>query len=221
MILTCYPLLEKEPSDKQKSIKDEGPLTELMADILITSFKLWHFVLYPTTRQRPIFSKYLKNKHYVWKFPSIRTHFTYPVFMFKSLFLITFLMIIISIFLPLLWFRKKVSPHGPAPLRGYYLFYFSCLGLGFMLVEIPLIQKFILLLGQPLYSIAVILAALLISSGVGSLLSGRISEKASSSALRGVICVICALVISTIYGLPVLFDACLGMSTAVRVLFPS
>ena len=138
--------------------------------------------------------------------------------MFKSLFLITLLMIIISIFLPLLWFRKKVSPHGPAPLRGYYLFYFSCLGLGFMLVEIPLIQKFILLLGQPLYSISTILAALLVSSGVGSMLSGRISEKAGLFAVRSVTWIICALLIITIYGLPVLFDACLGMSTAIRIL---
>ena len=172
----------------------------------------------PTTDNNPFFFNFLKPTHYFWKLPSIQTHFTYPVFMFKSLFLITFLMIIISIFLPLLWFRKKVSPHVPAPLRGYYLFYFSCLGLGFMLVEIPLIQKFILLLGQPLYSISVILAALLISSGVGSMLSGRISEKAGPSALRSVICIICTLLIITIYGLPVLFDACLGMSTAIRIL---
>ena len=172
----------------------------------------------PTTDNNPFFFNFLKPIHYVWKFPSIQTHFTYPVFMFKSLFLITLLMIIISIFLPLLWFRKKVSPHGSAPQRGYYLFYFSCLGLGFMLVEIPLIQKFILLLGQPLYSISTILAALLISSGVGSMLSGRISEKAGLSAVRSVTCIICTLLIITIYGLPALFDACLGMSTAIRIL---
>jgi hypothetical protein len=50
------------------------------------------------------------------------------------------------------------------------------------------------------------------------MLSGRISEKAGPSALRSVIGSICTLLIITIYGLPVLFDACLGMSTAIRIL---
>lgn len=46
--------------------------------------------------------------------------------------------------------------------------------MSFMFVEITLIQKFILFLGHPLYSIALIISALLFSSGVGSLLSKKI-----------------------------------------------
>lgn len=51
--------------------------------------------------------------------------------------------------------------------------YFSCLGVGFMLVEIPLMQKLILVLGHPTLALTVVLAALLLGGGIGSALSQR------------------------------------------------
>lgn len=53
------------------------------------------------------------------------------------------------------------------------ILYAALIGVGFMLVEIPLIQRFALLLGQPALSIAAVLGSLLISSGIGSLISQR------------------------------------------------
>ncbi|MEZ4519899.1 MAG: hypothetical protein R3C44_24725 [Chloroflexota bacterium] len=53
------------------------------------------------------------------------------------------------------------------------LAYFGALGLGFMLVEIPTMQKLTVYLGQPVYSLAVVLFSLLLFSGLGSLWSGR------------------------------------------------
>src|SRR6266481_3055909 len=52
---------------------------------------------------------------------------------------------------------------------------FAGLGLGFMFIEISLIQQFILFLGHPTYSVATIMFALLIATGVGSQLSGNLS----------------------------------------------
>jgi len=49
--------------------------------------------------------------------------------------------------------------------------YFALLGGGFMFVETALIQQLILLLEHPSFAVATVLAALLVSSGVGSLLS--------------------------------------------------
>jgi hypothetical protein len=49
------------------------------------------------------------------------------------------------------------------------LIYFAGLGLGFLFVEIPLAQRFILVLGQPVTALAVILFAVLLFSGLGSL----------------------------------------------------
>jgi hypothetical protein len=54
--------------------------------------------------------------------------------------------------------------------------YFACLGLGFMLVEVAMIQKLTLLLGYPTRSLTVTLFALLVSTGAGSFLSSRYAE---------------------------------------------
>jgi len=51
--------------------------------------------------------------------------------------------------------------------------YFASLGLGFMFLEVSLIQRFTLFLGYPTYSLSVTLFSLLTSSGAGSLLAGR------------------------------------------------
>jgi hypothetical protein len=53
--------------------------------------------------------------------------------------------------------------------------YFSALGVGFMFIEIAFIQKFILFLSHPLYAIAVVLFAFLLSAGLGSTLAQRLN----------------------------------------------
>lgn len=60
------------------------------------------------------------------------------------------------------------------PLRAT-LIYFALLGLGFLFVEIPLMQRFILFLGSPSYAMATVLFAILLFSGVGSIASDRVS----------------------------------------------
>ena len=55
-----------------------------------------------------------------------------------------------------------------------FLWYFLCLGAGYILVQVALIQKFVLLLGHPTYALTVIVFSMLVASGIGSYLSGRI-----------------------------------------------
>jgi predicted membrane-bound spermidine synthase len=52
--------------------------------------------------------------------------------------------------------------------------YFAALGMGFILIELGLMQKLILLLGNPTLTFAILLFTLLLSSGAGSLLSSRL-----------------------------------------------
>ena len=47
------------------------------------------------------------------------------------------------------------------------------IGLGYLLVEAVFIQRFVLMLGYPTYSLSVVLAALLVFTGVGSWLSTK------------------------------------------------
>jgi hypothetical protein len=58
--------------------------------------------------------------------------------------------------------------------RRWTFAYFGLLGIGFLFVEMPLIQRFILLVGRPTIAFAVVLFALLIASGLGSLASRRV-----------------------------------------------
>jgi len=53
------------------------------------------------------------------------------------------------------------------------LLYFVAIGLGYILVEIAFIQRFVLFLGHPTYALTVVIFLLLLSSGAGSLVSRR------------------------------------------------
>ncbi len=55
-----------------------------------------------------------------------------------------------------------------------FLIYFICLGAGYILVQMALIQKFMLLLGQPTRALTVIVFSMLVASGAGSYCSRTI-----------------------------------------------
>ncbi len=59
------------------------------------------------------------------------------------------------------------------PYKGWAALYFAALGVGFMFFEVPLIQMLTLFLGYPSYSLSVTLCALLLSTGLGSVVSAR------------------------------------------------
>lgn len=54
------------------------------------------------------------------------------------------------------------------------LIYFSCLGLGFIVVEFVFIQMFMHVIGSPLYTVSTILFVMLLSAGIGSFMSGKL-----------------------------------------------
>jgi hypothetical protein len=69
-----------------------------------------------------------------------------------------------------LWFRRSAVRGRHV---GRFLVYFAGIGVGFIFLEIAMIQKLTLLLGQPLYSIVVTLLSILVFTGVGSFVSAR------------------------------------------------
>ena len=98
-------------------------------------------------------------------------------------YLVIFLILIIAlvssilfILAPLLiWHREKTS----SVLRTNFFLYFLFLGLGYMFIEIPLIQQFTLYLDYPVYSFSITLGSILFASGLGSLLSKKITSKST------------------------------------------
>lgn len=91
------------------------------------------------------------------------------------------------------------------------LTYFGLLGLGFMLVEIPLLQRFILFLGHPAYALTTVLFAILFFSGIGSALSSHISTRLALALLVGLVGVYAL-------GLPWLFARTLALPLGARML---
>ena len=63
------------------------------------------------------------------------------------------------------------ADQNPAAPRGRVFAYFGLLGIAFLFVEIPLIQRWILLLGHATYAFAAVVLSLLLFSGLGSLLT--------------------------------------------------
>jgi hypothetical protein len=63
--------------------------------------------------------------------------------------------------------------------------YFGMLGLAFLLVEMPLVQRFILFLGHPAYALTAVLFAILLFSGVGSALARHVPLRWALAALVG------------------------------------
>jgi hypothetical protein len=99
--------------------------------------------------------------------------------------------------------------------------YFGALGLGFIAVEIAMLQKYTVFVGGPVYAMAVTLFAILVFSGLGSLLSLRISGMSRRSLgviLLVLVGLICAETMFVNYGVPRLMSLPHGARCLVTVL---
>jgi hypothetical protein len=102
------------------------------------------------------------------------------------------------------------------PAKGTSAVYFAALGLGFMFFEISMIQRLVLFLGFPTYSLTVTLASLLVSTGLGALLSKRVVDR--RRAMPVLLLALAALTAFYQLGLGGLMDALLSANLTVRVL---
>ena len=108
--------------------------------------------------------------------------------------------------------RGAPRTHG----RRRFLLYFACLGLGFIMVEIALMQRYTLFLGQPVYTFAVVLAGLLVFTGAGAALSERLGRSARHTLRAALPLVVLTLGLTALIT-PALFSAALGWSLTWRL----
>jgi len=120
-----------------------------------------------TTDDKPFFSQFLKSGSfkYLKKTFGISALAFFEIGYFL-LFLVLLVNTILSIFLIILPL-SKVGWSGSGKL--WILLYFSGIGIGYMFIEIVLIQWMILYFGNPIYSAAIVMSCLLLFSGLGSL----------------------------------------------------
>ena len=120
---------------------------------------------------------------------------------------------VLCILLPLSIFnRRGLATAG----RWNWLAYFSALGLGFIMIEIALLQRFLLFLGQPIYTYAIVLAGLLIFTGAGSYRAGKWQGDAQQR-LRRVLPIALLGILATAVITPLVFHFALGLPLPARI----
>ncbi len=97
------------------------------------------------------------------------------------------------------------------------LLYFALIGLGFLVLEIVLVQRFVLFLGFPTYALSVVLFSLLVFSGIGSYLSSRLPR--NRRTLEVVLVLIALVIGATAYGLQPLLSSLIDWPFPARAMF--
>jgi hypothetical protein len=93
---------------------------------------------------------------------------------------------LLILILPPLVLRTRL-PNRPG-VRGFLL-YFLFIGAGYILIEVALIQKFVLFLGQPVYALTVVIFSMLASSGLGSAFSRKLIDGREGRLIKALGCV--------------------------------
>ncbi len=147
----------------------------------------YQYDIQPATDNRPYFNNY-------FKWTSLPEFLSLPGQAGKSMLgvgyptlLFTLVQAIVATFililLPLLSIRQEKN--RTVQTRRHIIAYFISIGLAFLFIELAFIQKFTLILGQPLYAVAVSLCAFLIFSGLGSLFIQQRLQQATRSTIPG------------------------------------
>lgn len=123
--------------------------------------------------------------------------------------------------LPPLLLRTRLPREKPVLA---FLLYFLAIGAGYILVEVALIQKFVLFLGHPTYALTVVIFSLLVSSGVGSFASRKVIRSSAArwrAALVGVAILIALLAVDVSVLLPRAIELPLSWKVVLSVLLIS
>ena len=105
----------------------------------------------------------------------------------------------------------KAGKQSPLPLL-----YFVAVGLGYIMVEIAFIQRFVLFLGHPTYALTVVIFLLMLSSGAGSLFSRLWIPRAEMGWVP--IALVVATLLTYVFFLPSRLAALVGMDFGYRLL---
>ncbi len=160
-----------------------------------------YFDLSPPTDASPYFFSFVRFHAIpgILQIPGVDLKALFPLmhlalFMFAAMILVA---------LTILWPARRWTRLHQSAVRAPSgaIIYFIGIGLGFMLAEMGMMQQLSIFLGQPIYSLAVVLAGLILFAGLGSLTSDRVPL---GSALRGRAPAILSALVLTVYSLGVL-----------------
>jgi hypothetical protein len=172
----------------------------------------------PVSDSAPFFFFTLKTRHVIENIMAgtgrgMDWRINLGVVVLGMLLIISIVAVLLFLILPLALHRHRQN----SPRIGIVaLLYFIAVGFGFILVEISLIQRFVLFLGHPTYALTVVVFLLLLSSGAGSVAArGRISNGSKLFPLLGLIA---ALIVINVALLPWLLSAAIGLPFVIKLL---
>ncbi len=182
-------------------------------------YRNYLFNIKPVRDNRPFFYDFFKLSELKATYkalfqkwlPFLQGHFLVFFLFFQSV-----IVAFVFILLPLLALRKGKRGHKSSLAKIF--FYFSLIGLAFMFVEITFIQKFILFLGHPLYSISLIIFSLLFSSGIGSFFSKKILGQNLKRNLMKALFLCGGLILFYLLLLPHFYQNFIGLSLLVKII---
>ncbi len=174
------------------------------------------FDIAPMTDDRPYYSTYLK-------FDKTFTYLIQPRNIIEEWGFLLILVILLEsivfaaaiIVIPLVGRFRDLLVEKKRTLK--IILYFSCLGIGYMLMEIFLIQRLVFFLSDPIFSTSIVIASMLVISGLGSLVSSRLSASRTRLVRLAVLAIVLVAVFY-LFGLSPLLNALLGAPFAVKAL---
>ena len=180
-------------------------------------YNSYDFNLRPVSDNRPFFSQFLRYQsipHLIRLFgertmPFLELGYLIVLISFGQMVLVAVLLIL----LPLL----RLGLPGRTGLKRWTIPFFSGLGLGYMFFEIMLIHELVLFFGHPIFAAAAGISSLLIFSGLGSLISGRLGPSRSSHGLAAAL--VALILLLYLFILPPMFNLAITLPVLGKTLF--
>ena len=171
------PDIGKEERIRFNKLQDQDFFTfvdQLMGGTKADFIREYEFNIAPAVENKPYFSQFLKLAHLLY----LKDFFTTGSIPFLELGYLLLMMtfIQVSIFAVVLIVLPLVVRRWEGSHKWWTAVYFAALGLGFMGIEMVLIQRFVLYFGNPLYAAAAVISGVLVFSGLGSYLSSYLSS---------------------------------------------
>ncbi|MHC4183468.1 MAG: spermine/spermidine synthase domain-containing protein [Planctomycetota bacterium] len=176
------------------------------------------FNVKPVTDDSPFFFQYGRWSHVFKAYPIMHEYFNsvigkWPFLTLLALIVQAIILVTLLVWLPLLKLKRgriKGTKHVPVVI------YFALLGIAFMFIEISMIQKLVLLLGHPVYSMAVTIPTILVSAGIGSLYSDFSKAKGNVLIMIAILA-LCTLIGGWVLMSTAISEAVLAKSITARV----
>jgi predicted membrane-bound spermidine synthase len=195
----------------------ENPFSDLIASNDPYAFaRAYAYNVAPVTDNAPFFFFTLKPSQIIRE-EGLREGIDWKVNLGVLVLLLVLLISICAVLLFLilpLALEAKASRSSPIPLL-----YFIAIGLGYILVEITFIQRFVLFLGHPTYALTVVIFLLLLSSGIGSLTSRWWLPQPEMCWVP--LALVIATLVSYVFFLPARLASLVGLPFADRLLISS